>query len=65
MKVVYVSVDPRRDTPSVLKADLGNFDLDAVGLTGTRQEIDRAIPPPSTCSTSAARSWRRSLTRPT
>ncbi len=43
MKVVYVSVDPPRDTPSVLKADLGNFDLDAVGLTGTREDIDRVV----------------------
>lgn len=43
MKVVYVSVDPERDTPSVLKADLHNFDLDAVGVTGTRAEIDRVV----------------------
>ncbi len=43
MKVVYVSVDPARDTPAVLKADLGNFDLDAVGLTGTREEVDRVV----------------------
>lgn len=43
MKVVYVSVDPERDTPTVLKADLGNFDLDAVGLTGPREEIDRVV----------------------
>lgn len=43
MKVVYVSVDPERDTPTVLKADLGNFDLDAVGLTGTRAAIDSVV----------------------
>jgi len=43
MKVVYVSVDPERDTPTVLRADLGNFDLDAVGLTGTREEVDRVV----------------------
>lgn len=43
MTVVYVSVDPERDTPSVLRADLQNFDLDAVGLTGTREEIDRVV----------------------
>jgi len=43
MKVVYVSVDPERDTPSVLKADLQNFDLDAVGLTGTRTDLDRVV----------------------
>lgn len=43
MKVVYVSVDPERDTPAVLKADLQHFDLDAVGVTGTRAEIDRVV----------------------
>jgi len=43
MKVVYVSVDPERDTPSVLKADLQTFDLDAVGLTGSREDIDRVV----------------------
>src|SRR5579862_4736390 len=31
VKTVYISVDPQRDTPAVLKADLGAFDLDAVG----------------------------------
>ena len=43
MKVVYVTVDPERDTPEVLRADLANFALDAVGLTGTREEVDRAV----------------------
>jgi protein SCO1/2 len=43
MKVVYVSVDPERDTPVVLRADLQNFDLDAIGVTGTRPEIDRVV----------------------
>lgn len=43
MTVAYVSVDPERDTPAVLKADLGNFDLEAVGLTGTREEVDRVV----------------------
>lgn len=43
MKVVYVTVDPERDTPAVLKADLSNFALDAVGLTGTREEVDHAM----------------------
>lgn len=43
VKTVYVTVDPERDTPAVLKADLDLFDLDAVGLTGTRAEIDRVV----------------------
>jgi protein SCO1/2 len=43
MKTLYISVDPERDTPAVLKADLANFSVDAVGLTGTRAEIDTVV----------------------
>jgi protein SCO1/2 len=43
LKTLYISVDPDRDTPPVLKADLGAFDLDALGLTGTKAEIDRVV----------------------
>jgi protein SCO1/2 len=42
-KVLYITVDPERDTPDVLKADLQHFDLDALGLTGTRAEIDKVV----------------------
>lgn len=42
-KVLYVTVDPERDTPDVLKADLQHFDVDALGLTGTRAEIDEVV----------------------
>ena len=31
VKTLYISVDPERDTPDVLKAELGNFELDALG----------------------------------
>lgn len=43
VKTLYISVDPERDTPDVLKADLQNFDLDALGLTGTKPEIDKVV----------------------
>lgn len=43
VKTLYISVDPDRDTPSVLKADLANFALDALGLTGTRAQIDAVV----------------------
>ncbi len=43
LRTLYVSVDPERDTPPVLKADLASFTLDAIGLTGTKQEIDRVV----------------------
>ena len=43
VKTLYITVDPDRDTPAVLKADLGYFDLDALGLTGTKPEIDKVV----------------------
>ncbi len=43
VKTLYVSVDPERDTPAVLKADLANFSLDALGLTGTKADIDKVV----------------------
>lgn len=43
IRTLYISVDPERDTPEVLKADLRNFALDAVGLTGTKAEIDQVV----------------------
>lgn len=43
VKVLYISVDPERDTPEVLKADLANFRIDSIGLTGTKAEIDKVV----------------------
>lgn len=43
VKTLYITVDPARDIPAVLKLDLKSFDLDALGLTGTRDEIDRVV----------------------
>jgi protein SCO1/2 len=39
MNFVFVSVDPERDTPEVLKSYLANFDPRIIGLTGTPAEI--------------------------
>jgi protein SCO1/2 len=43
LKTVYITVDPARDTPTILKEDLSSFRLDAVGLTGTKPEIDKVV----------------------
>ncbi|HEV3059821.1 MAG TPA: SCO family protein [Vicinamibacterales bacterium] len=43
VKILYVTVDPARDTPEVLKTDLANFRVDALGLTGTKAEIDKVV----------------------
>lgn len=40
---VFVSVDVDRDTPSRLKEYLQYFSINAVGLTGTREEIDAVV----------------------
>jgi protein SCO1/2 len=39
LKVVYVSVDPPRDTPEVMRAHLSMYGIDAVGLTGTADQV--------------------------
>jgi len=36
---VFVSVDPERDTPAVLKAFVTAFDPKVVGLTGTTEQV--------------------------
>jgi protein SCO1/2 len=41
-EVVFVSVDPDRDSPQEIRQFLDNFDSRFVGLTGTRAELDEA-----------------------
>jgi protein SCO1 len=40
MKAVFVTVDPERDTPAVMKEYLSSFEPSIVGLSGTREETD-------------------------
>jgi len=40
--VVFVTVDPERDTPQVLKEYVGSFDAPITALTGTADEIKQA-----------------------
>lgn len=40
---LFVSVDPGRDTPDVLKHYLEYFHLNSFGLTGTKEEIDAVV----------------------
>jgi len=39
---IFITVDPKRDTPDVMKAYLANFDKRIVGLTGTDEQIRQA-----------------------
>src|SRR6478672_9660103 len=38
---LFVSVDPQRDTPAVLKEYVGSFSTPLIGLTGTEEQITR------------------------
>ncbi len=40
---VFVTIDPQRDTSAKLKEYLQYFDINAIGLTGTKQEIDVVV----------------------
>jgi protein SCO1/2 len=42
IKVVFVTTDPARDTPAVLRTWLNNFDPRVIGLTGTDQQVQSA-----------------------
>lgn len=43
LQVVFVTVDPERDTQAKLATYLGSFDPRFIGLSGPRAEIDKAI----------------------
>lgn len=43
IEVVFVSVDPARDTPERLRGWLHAFDSSFVGVTGTHEELNRAL----------------------
>lgn len=40
MTVIFVTVDPRRDTPERIRSWLDNFDREFVGLRGSEAEVD-------------------------
>lgn len=40
--VVFISIDPDRDSAAVLRKWLDAFDVQFIGLTGTREELDAA-----------------------
>jgi protein SCO1/2 len=43
LRPLYVSVDPERDTPEVMRAFLAEHDPRITGLTGTRGQVDAAM----------------------
>lgn len=41
VRIIFVSVDPHRDTPEILQAYVNAFDSHALGLTGSERQISR------------------------
>lgn len=39
VRIIFVSVDPHRDTPDVLQAYVNAFNKNAIGLTGTERQV--------------------------
>ena len=43
VRTVFISVDPDRDKPELLKDYVEYFGINAIGLTGTKAEIDKVV----------------------
>jgi protein SCO1/2 len=43
VQTVFISVDPERDTSAVLKDYLKFFSINAIGLTGKKDDIDKVV----------------------
>lgn len=41
VRILFISVDPHRDTPEILQAYVNAFDKNAIGLTGSERQISR------------------------
>lgn len=41
VRIVFISVDPHRDTPEILQAYVDAFDSQAIGLTGSEKQISQ------------------------
>lgn len=43
VRTVFISVDPKRDTPKLLKDYVDYFGVNAIGLTGSKADIDKVV----------------------
>jgi protein SCO1/2 len=43
VRTLFISVDPERDNPELLKDYVDYFGVNAIGLTGTKAEIDKVV----------------------
>jgi protein SCO1/2 len=42
-KIVFVTIDPEYDTPGHLKAFIGHFNKNFIGLSGTQEQVDYIV----------------------
>jgi len=45
VKVIFITVDPDRDTPEAMRGYLDNFDPEYIGLTGDYEQIQQVMKP--------------------
>jgi protein SCO1/2 len=43
VRALFITVDPERDTPEIMKSYVSSFDTRIVGLTGDRPAIDKVV----------------------
>ncbi|MDB5558105.1 MAG: hypothetical protein JWQ36_1039 [Enterovirga sp.] len=43
VRALFITVDPERDTPAIMKSYVSSFDERIVGLTGDREAIDKVV----------------------
>lgn len=43
MQVLFISVDPKRDTPEILESYVNYFNQNIIGLTGSEQQINKVL----------------------
>lgn len=41
VQIIFTTIDPERDTASVLKSYLAHFDAEIIGLTGSKQQLKK------------------------
>ncbi|MBL1321868.1 MAG: SCO family protein [Methylophaga sp.] len=43
VRIIFVTIDPKYDTPGHLKSFIGHFNEDFIGLSGTQEQIDYIV----------------------
>lgn len=43
VRIIFVTIDPKYDTPGHLKSFIGHFNKDFIGLSGTQEQVDYIV----------------------